>query len=140
MTIDEAIEQFKYDAKNNRVDLDISYAEENEQIAEWLEELKAYKEIGTVEECRNSVLYIEKAYTKAIDDFVQLVNKYDWNIRNRNENAFIYNAIDKLAEQLKEGGGQKWLNYLHVVLFVFVSKTKTFCGFRNQLEPLAWPC
>ena len=40
----------------------------------------------------------------------------------------------------KAGGGQKWLNYLHVVLFVFVSKTKTFCGFRNQLEPLAWPC
>ena len=43
-------------------------------------------------------------YKKAIDDFVKLVKKYDWNIRNRNENAFIYGAIDKIAEQLKAGG------------------------------------
>ena len=41
---------------------------------------------------------------EAIDDFVKLVKKHDWNIRNRNEDAFIYGAIDKLAEQLKEGG------------------------------------
>ena len=43
LSIDEAIEQFKYDAECNRTDLDLSYAEENEQVAEWLEELKAYK-------------------------------------------------------------------------------------------------
>ena len=43
-------------------------------------------------------------YKKAIDDFVKLVKKHDWNIRNRNENAFIYGAIDKIAEQLKAGG------------------------------------
>ena len=36
-------------------------AEEHEQLAEWLEELKAYREIGTVEECKNSVLDIQKA-------------------------------------------------------------------------------
>ena len=42
-------------------------------------------------------------YKKAIDDFVKLVKKYDWSIRNRNENAFIYGAIDKIAEQLKAG-------------------------------------
>ena len=41
---------------------------------------------------------------EAIDDFVKLVKKHDWNIRNRNEDAFIYGAIDKLAEQLKAGG------------------------------------
>ena len=39
---------------------------------------------------------------EAIDDFVKLVKKHSWNIRNRNEDAFIYGAIDKLAEQLKE--------------------------------------
>ena len=47
LSIDEAIEQFKYDAECNRADLDLSYAEDNEQVAEWLEELKqlrAYKE------------------------------------------------------------------------------------------------
>ena len=43
LSIDEAIEQFKYDAECNRTDLDLSYAEENEQVAEWLEELKALR-------------------------------------------------------------------------------------------------
>ena len=43
-------------------------------------------------------------YNKAIDDFVKLVRKHDWNIRNINENSFIYGAIDTLAEQLKAGG------------------------------------
>lgn len=40
---------------------------------------------------------------KAVDDFVKVVKKHNWNIRNRNENEFIYGAIDRLAEQLKEG-------------------------------------
>ena len=43
LSIDEAIEQFKYDAGCNRADLDLSYAEDNEQVAEWLEELKALR-------------------------------------------------------------------------------------------------
>lgn len=48
----------------------VKCAEEHEQLAEWLEELKAYREIGTVEECKNSVLDILKAYNKAIDDLI----------------------------------------------------------------------
>ena len=63
--------------------------QESEQLAEWLEELKTYRECNVCE------------YNKAIDDFVKLVKKYDWTIRNRNENTFIYGAIDKIAEQLK---------------------------------------
>ena len=43
------------------------------------------------------------SYNKAVDDFVKVVKKYNWNIRNRNENEFIYGAIYRLAEQLKEG-------------------------------------
>ena len=43
LSIDEAIEQFKYDAECNRTDLDLSYAEDNEQVAEWLKELKALR-------------------------------------------------------------------------------------------------
>ena len=46
----------------------IKCAEEHEQLAEWLEELKAYREIGTVEECKESVLDIEKAYNKGYAD------------------------------------------------------------------------
>ena len=55
MTIDEAIEQFKYDAECNRADLDLSFAEDNNKVAEWLEELKQYRAIGTPEECRAAV-------------------------------------------------------------------------------------
>ena len=46
----------------------------------------------------------KQGYNNAIDDFVKLVHKHDWNIRNINENSFIYGAIDTLAEQLKTGG------------------------------------
>ncbi len=55
MTEQEAIEQFKYDAECNRADLDLSFAEDNDKVAEWLEELKQYRAIGTVNECREAV-------------------------------------------------------------------------------------
>ena len=92
MSIDEAIAHAREVAEKQRKDNDnceykaeygckecadyyskpcIECAEEHEQLAEWLEELKAYREIGTVEECRNSVLDIQKAYNKAIDDFAE---------------------------------------------------------------------
>ena len=45
MNLDEVIAQFKEDAENNRVDLDFSFAEENEQITDWLTQLKEYKQL-----------------------------------------------------------------------------------------------
>ena len=74
MSIDEAIKHSREVAERNRKQYkncpsdrtDIKYqtceecAEEHEQLAEWLEELKAYREIGTVKECKNSVLNILK--------------------------------------------------------------------------------
>ena len=73
-------------------------AEEHEQLAEWLEELKAYREIGTVEECKNSVLDIQKAYNKAIDDCKELTFRevvYCDSLNDRTE-------FRELVEQLKE--------------------------------------
>ena len=73
-------------------------AEEHEQLAEWLEELKVYREIGTVEECKNSVLDIQKAYNKAIDDCKELTFRevvYCDSLNDRTE-------FRELAEQLKE--------------------------------------
>ena len=73
-------------------------AREHEQLAEWLEELKAYREIGTVEECKNSVLDIQKAYNKAIDDCKELTFRevvYCDSLNDRTE-------FRELAEQLKE--------------------------------------
>ena len=107
LSIDEAIEQFEYDAQCNRADLDLSYAEDNEQIAEWLKLLKWYEQGMEDIPSESGVLpkdVYHAGYNKAIDDFVKLVHKHDWNIRNINENSFIYGAIDTLAEQLKAGG------------------------------------
>lgn len=45
MNIDEVIENFRYDAENNRIDLDLEFAKENEQIANWLTKLKEYEDL-----------------------------------------------------------------------------------------------
>ena len=75
-----------------------------------IDEIKRQMFIDSEEVCGNTMIdtfqaqeYAEQAYNKAIDDFVKLVKEHDWNIRNRNENAFIYGAIDKIAGQLKAG-------------------------------------
>ena len=51
MTLDEAITKYNKLANNDRT----CYPEEAQQLAEWLEELKAYRAIGTLEECRAAV-------------------------------------------------------------------------------------
>ena len=82
----------------NKHDGCIKCAKEHEQLAEWLEELKAYKAIGTVEECKNSVLDIQKAYNKAIDDCKELTFRevvYCDSLNDRTE-------FRELAEELKE--------------------------------------
>ena len=110
MTIDEAIAKHRKIAKTQKALYDactlkernkhfLREAEEHEQLAEWLEELKIYQQHEII--CNKGY---NAGYNKAIDDFVKLVHKHDWNIRNINENLFIYGAIDTLAEQLKAGG------------------------------------
>ena len=104
MTIDEAIKQFKYDAECNRADLDLSYAEDNEQIAKWLEELKAYKQNTDIcPICDTYCSYLaeefENGYNKAIDDCKELTFRevvyYD-SLNDRTE-------FREMAEQLKVG-------------------------------------
>ena len=110
-SIDEAIEQFKYDAKNK-------------QIAEWLEELKAYREIGTVEGYKSAIeCYTEEytrrksgeQYNKAIDDFAKalttMYEKYDIDDVFESSDTYSYTSacyiferyIYKITEQLKAG-------------------------------------
>ena len=67
MTLDEAIEQFKHDAECNRADLDLSFAEDNDKVAEWLEELKAYQSIGAPEELQD----MKNNYFEALSDWRQ---------------------------------------------------------------------
>ena len=119
MTIDEAIAHEREVAEEQRKDNDnckyksqygckdcadyyskpcIECAKEHEQLAEWLEDYKRIKMLIPIEQA------LKNEYNKAIDDFVKLAKEHNWNIRNRNENEFIYGAIDRLAEQLKAGG------------------------------------
>ena len=98
MTLDEAINILKSDNDYNKsIGCDTSY---EEQIAEWLEELKAYREIGTVEECRNSVLDIVRAYNKALDDFVKFANTMP--TVEEEDGTIRPMWLEEMAEQLKE--------------------------------------
>ena len=108
MTLDEAIEFCKEKSRNIKLRTE---PKTFEQIAEWLEELKQYRAIGTVEECKNSVLKILEAYNKAIDDFVKEICKMVVQSENNGNYRFyaveIKQAIADLAEQLKVGGGNE---------------------------------
>ena len=95
LSIDEAIAKYKENAKLFKQTTYIAYGLELEQIAEWLEELKAYKAIGTIEECRNSILEIPKAYNKAIDDVKSV-------ILQTLDNEILVDTLHLRLEQLKE--------------------------------------
>ena len=78
-------------------------AEYHKQIAEWLEELKAYKE----NQHRSLRHMYEKGYNKAIDDFVKEICKMIVQSENNGNYRFyaveIKQAIADLAERLKAG-------------------------------------
>lgn len=85
----------------------IKCKQEHEQLAEWLEELKQYRAIGTVEECKNSVLKILEAYNKAIDDFKEELFKNSERVRPVGwlgySEVVTCEKIYEIAEQLKAG-------------------------------------
>ena len=90
-------------------------AEEHEQLAEWLEELKAYREIGTVEGYKNAIECYTKEYTirksnvqydKAVDDFVHECDKYCGFYNGENKNITREDIL-KIAEKLKTYGYAK---------------------------------
>ena len=110
MTINEAIVHAREVAEENRKVCNLAWvwnntdsikkcAEEHEQLAEWLEELKAYREIGTIEELRGAVLKIQEVYNKAIDDFAEACKQnimcHTFGLHPRN--------VDEIVEQLKAG-------------------------------------
>ena len=128
MTLDEAILHAREKAREkmleyeNHYDKDEHYyprqckrcAEEHEQLAEWLEELKfirQWKSDIMDEFCKYDVSSFEELVTnarnKAIDDFVKEICKmYVQLERNGNYrfySAEIQQAIADLAEQLKAG-------------------------------------
>ena len=89
-------------------------SEEHKQLAEWLEELKAFRENKWTD------IYIKRGYDKAIDDFVEnislkisesiiwgmLVNIHKDNSFNDTSDKivdYVINTSKEIAEQLKAG-------------------------------------
>ena len=130
MTIDEAIEKHRKIAETKKTLYDacilkeynrhlLREYKEHEQIAEWLEELKMYKEVGTVEgyksaiECYNEEYTMRKSnkqYNKAIDDFAnKIINYVDCGhlcepLQVRWSDYSVVEMVKRMAEQLKAGG------------------------------------
>ena len=99
MTLDEAIAHAREVASrkfDDRVHC-IKCAEEHEQLAEWLEELKSYR--ASVFSGDMTQKMLKEEYCKAIDDFAEACKQdimcQTFGLKPRN--------IDEIAEQLKAG-------------------------------------
>ena len=105
MTIDEAIAHTREvaneqkrrngicvqnDSECNKFSSCLKCAEEHEQLAEWLEELKTYRECNVCE------------YNKALDDFVRFAS--DMQIVEEEDGEYRPMRLEEIAEQLKAGG------------------------------------
>ena len=123
MTLDEAIKHAREKAEEQRKDNDtcvvkegygckdcayyyskpcIECAEEHEQLADWLEELKEYKE----NKYRSLRYMYEKGYSKAIDDLTEKIVGYG-------TYDYYGNVIDvlKIANELKENKTLNIVNF-----------------------------
>ena len=121
MTIDEAIEhaievseiQRNNDKLNKTLGVISPYyktdcikcAEEHEQLAEWLEELKEYKE----NQHRSLRHMYEKGYNKALDDFVKFAS--DMPTVEEEDGEIRPMWLEEMAEQLKAGGNIELSEY-----------------------------
>ena len=114
MTIDEAIAKHRKIAETQKTLYDacvlkecnkhfLRKAEEHEQLAEWLEELKAIKDgsIPIIHGKAELELHDKEIYNKAIDDFVESVKNLI-----ADSSVIRFKDIDEIAEQLKAGDGE----------------------------------
>ena len=136
MTVDEAIAHAREVAKRNREQWkncpadrrDIEHqtceqcAKEHEQLAEWLEELKDYRDknkmvvrvdVENMDSIKDKIdelsKYAEIQYDKAIDDFVKMA--YEELLYSEHLTKI---DIDYIAEQLKEGGKNGKKKYIEL--------------------------
>lgn len=85
MTIDEAIAHAR--------------EKEQDQIADWLEELKVYQQHEII--CNKGY---NAGYNKAIDDFVNIAKEHDFKHDKKDITNCVIGFIEFFAEQLKESG------------------------------------
>lgn len=93
MNIDEAIKNFRYDAENNRADLDLEFAKENEQIAKWLAQLKEYQQL---EEQGMLIKLPCKVGDTAYEITGATTHGYDWKYLTY-EKAYVHGTVFNLG-------------------------------------------
>ena len=106
MTIDEAIVHAREVASrkfDDRVHC-IRCAEEHEQLAEWLEELKELRTTSCGYSKEDIELNRNAMYSKAIDDFVRLANTMP-TVEEDGEIRPMW--LEEIADQLKTSYGKK---------------------------------
>ena len=136
MTIDEAIAKHRKIAKTQKALYDactlkeqnkhfLREAEEHEQLANWLEELKDYQDknkmvvrvdVENMDSIKDKIeelsKYAERQYDKAIDDFVEKLKSEcklhyvdcDSYFGGIKDSILYEDDIDEIAEHLKAGG------------------------------------
>ena len=111
LSIEEAIERERQQAKEQRSyigtwDDEYSkkcevYAEEHEQLADWLEELKMLRELKVEHRKIGNIEGFNKGYNEAIDDFVEACDNQF--IAMYGQKYIDMRNIKEIAEQLKAG-------------------------------------
>ena len=81
----------------------MSYAEDNEQVAEWLEELKAIKSDGFTDNLLD--MGFTKGYHKALDDFVKFAS--DMPTVETEDGTIRPMWLEEMAERLKEQNNEQ---------------------------------
>ena len=92
LSIDEAIENLKYD-----VEIDMYIHDITPQLAEWLEELKAIKSDGFTDNLLD--MGFTKGYNKALDDFVKFAS--DMPTVEEDDGTIRPMWLEEMAERLK---------------------------------------
>lgn len=102
MTLDEAIAKYNKLANNDRT----CYPEEAQQLAEWLEELKAYR--ASVFSGDMTQKMLKEEYCKAVDDLLENANEMcvEVDMGTYTMKAIGIGLLEQIAEQLKVGDGE----------------------------------
>lgn len=94
MTIDEAIENFRYDAEQNKVDGDFSFASDNEQVAKWLKELKAMRNLDKTN--------FSDGYNRAIEDVISMLNNMKLDIYSKEILSAVNATVSLIVTEVKQ--------------------------------------
>lgn len=92
MTIDEVIENLKYD-----VEIDMYIRDIAPQLAEWLEDYKRIKMLIPIEQA------LKAEYNKSIDDFIKAADKHCGYYAGECKNLTRDDLL-KIAKELKDNG------------------------------------